>query len=878
MSEQAERYQQAMQYFEGKQIHVAPYCHPDYSWTHTRNWHISRYTLVLNEVCDLLERYPEYRYYVDCYASFIEPVLQRCPELAMRIQKYIDQGRFAVCGTYANVRPNMVDGEAFVRNMQIGRRAFNELWSGLDICVYADTADVCAGFSQLPQLLQQGGYRYLRFLRPGDVFTHKGVPWDHIYRGQDGSEVLVTLATICGFFIHRLVKPCFDEDIEASISALYENEFAADAPRFTSNIILKGHGVDDVRPMRAWDSPEWFDFPTQMEKWRKAGIDIRFSTPNDYFKALEQQRDRLTVVDKPVDIADVCFNVCLGGEQSLQHKRLYSAQHIVAAEKWNAAASLLGICEGSDHTPLWKENLFCSHHASQWAYKPDSADLHKRIDRVSDKADEERERTQRAMTAYMPFDLRKTAVVFNPFDKPIRRAVRLVITSPDPDKVRLCDGAGKPLAAQAVYPYCNGMKGTRVWEWDYLVALDIPANGYNCITVQNGCIDATEAFFRTLPAKKRRKKVQGSTFALQNDVLCLTFVDGALQSILRKDTGALLQGGSAFNGMRFHRFGNIDCGVVIKNIEGIEGVQWTHYTIDETGPVRFCATLYGKCGPHPIEQTVSLTQGCAEIDFETRADWRRCEGFMTVEMPCEQVETLYGGIPFGTEERRVDLEHYAAIRGKQIFDPVGILHRAIEGLFYAKDFAGCTVQGTSMALAAVTGDRYFTWDKEYKTLGHIVNYSVGDMADWMIPMNDIAFRSFGKHTFRHTLLVASGQQPHHVMQAWAEGLRAAATWVRPVCGSEQQRQTLPDTASLLHCDDERVRISAFYRDGEDTVLRVWEAAGETVQASIELPVSFASAQCVDLLGAEQPSQRCTLCGRVLQLTLSPHRVQTVRLR
>ena len=67
MNEQAERYQKAMQYFKGKQIHVAPYCHPDYSWTHTRNWHISRYTLVLNEVCDLMDRYPSYRYYVDYF-------------------------------------------------------------------------------------------------------------------------------------------------------------------------------------------------------------------------------------------------------------------------------------------------------------------------------------------------------------------------------------------------------------------------------------------------------------------------------------------------------------------------------------------------------------------------------------------------------------------------------------------------------------------------------------------------------------------------------------------------------------------------------------------------------------------------------------------
>ncbi|MBR7092184.1 MAG: hypothetical protein IKI50_03250, partial [Clostridia bacterium] len=438
-------FDQAMEYFKDKDIFVAPYCHPDYSWTHTRNWHISRYTLVLNEVCDLLDKYPEYRYYVDCYSSFIEPVLQRCPSLAARIQKYIDEGRFAVCGTYANIRPNMVDGEAMLRNMRIGRDCFEDLWKGLDICVYADTCDVCASHSQLPQLLQLGGYRYLRFLRPADVFIEKGVPWDHVYRGQDGTEILVTLATICGFFIYNLVKPCFQENIEDSIAALYTNEFAPDAPRFTSRNILKGDGVDDVRPFRAWDNPEWFDFPTQMEKWRQAGIHIHFATPNDYFKALEQDRDKLTLVDKPVDIADVCFNVSLGGEKSLQNKRLYSAQDIVAAEKWNAVGALLGCCEQRDYTPEWKENLFCSCHASQWSYREDNADLHKRLDRVITCTEAERQTVQRELTKFMPFDLRKTAVFFNPFDRPIRKAVRLIITSPDPDKLELCDGNGKTL-------------------------------------------------------------------------------------------------------------------------------------------------------------------------------------------------------------------------------------------------------------------------------------------------------------------------------------------------------------------------------------------------------------------------------------------------
>ncbi|MBR7092509.1 MAG: hypothetical protein IKI50_04915, partial [Clostridia bacterium] len=533
----------------------------------------------------------------------------------------------------------------------------------------------------------------------------------------------------------------------------------------------------------------------------------------------------------------------------------------------------LGCCEQRDYTPEWKENLFCSCHASQWSYREDNADLHKRIDRVITCTEAERQTVQRELTRLMPFDLRKTAVFFNPFDRPIRKAVRLIITSPDPDKLELCDGNGKTLLHQAVMPYRNG----KIWEWDYLVLLDLPACGYNSITIRNGDFQAVEKMEGDLPKAPRRRRTEGRAFSIENEYLRLQFEQGDLVSILCKDTGEELKGKTAFNMARFHKFGNIDAGVVIKNIEEIIDAHWDYYAVTETGPVRFAVTLYGKCGPHPVQQTISLTAGCRQVDFSTDADWKKCEGFMTLDVPCEQVETLYGGIPFGTEDRRVDLEHYAVIRGKQIFDPVGALHRAIAGLFYAKDFAGYTMQHTSLALAAVTGDRYFMWDKEYNTLGHIVQYTVGDMYDWMIPMNDIAFRSFGKHTFTHTLLVGRGEQPRYEMQAQAEAQRARIEYVRPACGTEQQQKTLPESASLLAAEDPRVRVSAFYGSNGKTLLRVWEAAGDTVKTAVQLPAAFQTVRRVDVTGRAQKGPAPRVKGRELTLTLRPHEVLTVEL-
>jgi hypothetical protein len=36
----------------GKEIHIIPYAHADFAWTHYRQWHVERYIFIINEVLD----------------------------------------------------------------------------------------------------------------------------------------------------------------------------------------------------------------------------------------------------------------------------------------------------------------------------------------------------------------------------------------------------------------------------------------------------------------------------------------------------------------------------------------------------------------------------------------------------------------------------------------------------------------------------------------------------------------------------------------------------------------------------------------------------------------------------------------------------------
>lgn len=250
---------------------------------------------------------------------------------------------------------------------------------------------------------------------------------------------------------------------------------------------------------------------------------------------------------------------------------------------------------------------------------------------------------------------------------------------------------------------------------------------------------------------------------------------------------------------------------------------------------------------------------------------------MMVSVPCDDVTSLYGGIPFGTEDRRVDLEMYDKTKGKELHDPIGTAHRTIGGLFYAKDFAGYTMKGLPLALAAKTGDRYFLYDQDTQEMGHIVNLTAGISYDWMERINKTAFTSNGPHTFHYTLIVGEAGDDRARMQQLSEGLRQIPAVVRPICGSAQE-QTLPATGSFLSVAEETVRISAFYRDAGETVLRIWEAAGKETVAHVALPADFTQVTATDFLSNPDTGVTPRLNGRSLTVTVRPHEILTLRLR
>ena len=185
------------------EIIVAPYCHADYAWTNTRAWHKCRYIKSFSDALDIMRTNPDFTYGIDNVIHNLIVFMENCPDRVAELRQRVSEGRMYVMnGGVSLARPNYVGDEAYIRNMTMGRRMFKELLGVTDSqSNMLFNADTTSGHSQMPQILKLGGHQYYSFQRPEFALDHKKIPKQFIWKGLDGSAVLVYRGHYGGFFL-----------------------------------------------------------------------------------------------------------------------------------------------------------------------------------------------------------------------------------------------------------------------------------------------------------------------------------------------------------------------------------------------------------------------------------------------------------------------------------------------------------------------------------------------------------------------------------------------------------------------------------------------------------------------------------------------------
>jgi hypothetical protein len=858
---------------QGKTIHVIPYMHADWAWCHTRIWHEIRYCTSIAENIEVCERMPDYRFYLDCWRTVMVPLLERRPDMVGALRRLIAAGKAAVCGTFSNVRPNMVDGEAFIRNMVIGRRLWQGLFPEAELSVHADAVDVALGHPQMPQLLTKAGYRYFRAGRPFDLLQRKGLPRSFTWQGLDGSRILTWGSVYGSFFMPENIGRIFVEDWTESVETAYELELRDVVETAVSRNLDIHQGCDDSLPLCGHNCDTPMPLPELMRRWNERETStMRFSTPIEFFRELEAEGVSPTVTGT-LDPCDVSYNVAWGGETGIVARRIQGSELLSAAERMTAGAHLAGAAGWQDTTELWKDNLTASAHATQWLFECDIAEISAYADRPITYAREQLRRVARSLVERIPLPGNAVITAFNPYGQDVIAPLVFTVTCGEIATLRLVDGEGRALPFQPVnsYEYTH-----TIWEYDVAVMLRIPAHGWNTVVAAAGRIDCRSSGEFMPPPKPTVLSVgEHPSFSLDAGRLRLDFERGNLVSVTDLERSSTVAPPSTipWNHVSYVHIdtsrGTLHCGPILAR----HSARWDRYSLVEQGPVRWLVRLWGSIGARRFLQEIRVHAGDNRIYFatETITD-EELEGYLTFGIP-GRGDTLQGGINFGMEKKAVLEELYFAHD-----DPGRDDHRLREGLFFAKDFAVYEHGFSRVMLAPKQGDRYFLFDKASGELAYIhLGTTKIDPEGWERNVNAAMLHAAGTHRFEDMIVIDSAERPAHESVNLAYAYRLDPILLRPVHRPDSST-LLELTGSLIRVDATNVQISAAIVEGDSLLVRLWESAGRPTETRLSLPRQTREARAEDFIGRPDPSARVSLDRGSVWVTLRPWEILTIRCR
>jgi hypothetical protein len=838
---------------------IVPYCHPDFSWTHHREWHQERYAVSTADALDLMREHPEFRFCMEPWIDHVEPFLERCPDRIEELRERLNSGEMGVKAfTLTSPRPVSAGDETFLRNMILGRKRYREFAPEADLSVMA-CPDVGLGHSQMPQVCALAGASMYRGWRSDSAFSALGVPRAFLWRGLDGTELITSRGCYGGLISSDLIPDDFLDRWKEVVERLFAGELAHALDCSQSKNWWLAQGMDDARPLRGWPRDKLLPLIAFVRAWnQREPSRMMFATPNEFCARLE--RERLPVWEGVVDQVDVSYNAGWHGNRGLWRLRQQLDTAMVIAER---ACALANLEEGDAASAerleeLWTETVRVASHAQQWVFEKDWEWL---LSRARYALREINEATEQAVASMAGVGrgagAARPLVLFNPLPYAREETIEVPWVQPRQDagghRVIDAEGNGVPLQL--------GEQAGQTWgdcivEAPLIFTAEVPAMGCAVYQVE----DAPLAETRAAPEHD----------ILDNGALRVRLDGRGLQEITDLKTGLSWSAprGSAIGDCRLHEMGPgvLHIGAITGVLSGRRGSgRWVL-----TGPLRWVYRWECEFHGHRVRQDVTLDAGCCHIDFYTRVFCAGANGFFALCFDLPIRGAMHVDIPFGVEPRDLTNEPYAMTM------PPGHnnIERHREHQFWARSWASVTDGDQGIALVTVDGDRYWTFDAKTGELRHILFTPLEDVdSGWeaWVPKDRLAL---GWHDFRHRLIFHDGDWRAADLCGMSDRLRVPLQAVKPIGpGSEP----LVEQVDQLRIAPASVRLSAFYEADVGYVLRAYESAGEATEAQVELPAEFADAERTDF-NLDPLDLPVELLGRELQFPLEPWEIATVVLQ
>jgi len=898
---------EARRMLAGHTIWLWHYLHADWQWEQSRAWHEDRYALAVSEALDLMQHDPEFMYFFDTASEFYEPVARKLGNRLEELKQRVREGRVRIVSAQvANCRPNQVGDETYLRNLQIGRAFFEAELPPIDLSLF-HSVDIAIGHSQMPQILKLAGFKYYRAWRPHGPMNAMGIPQQFHWEGPDGSRILVTRGIYGGFWQGERLPDAqsTNEEWDAGIAQVFDQQFRDQllCDRSLSGQLWMTQGMDDARPLRGSAGDVPVNLLEFLAEWRRReSVPIRWCTPLEFSQAVAQHAEKLPIVRGVLDGCDCGYQAAFGGANGLWRWRQMNDRRLLRAEWWTSFASRYSHCEAKpvqwtaaaasvgfpsareELTRFWRQHLTYQAHAQEAAFRDDLAYLTSLARDVQFHAERIEREALAAIVRAAGGGEHTTQYLFNPHPWSVVADVELYHPCPAAgvESLEVVDDSGQRLPQQRLSEFRHPRYAGSLNDQRRLVRVTLPPMGYRQVTiVERATPDSTPLG----QPPKDGVLVAKSYFSMnvgQNKTwpeageLRLVYRGHALREVHDRGSGAIYfaRDGSPWPDLVFHVLDNQDWlsgGPELRRERfQPQESQWLH-----CGPLRWQHCSQGTLGPYRAEMHTIATDRGRELQLMVRLEghWEEAPltGFVTLLGDVEAGGQITVDVPFGVESRDPDHDIYVHNVPQKDLGIADMFERLRPGFFWGRSWADWSGRGHGLTWISADGNYY--WFKEPGALGHVLLRCLRRIPGTWETFTADAWSGSGVHTFAYALRFHSGDWREADPQHRSAELRHPPAVVRADC---VHKGSLPISHSFLSLSGPAL-LSTCYREGEATVVRLYEHEGRGGEAILRLDWSPAAAQAVDLLG--QPVEVPTrVLAQEVHVTLRPWQIITLVLQ
>jgi alpha-mannosidase len=838
--------------------------HQDIAWMDTPEQCIKdRDEKIITPALALIKENPSYRFDLEDVLELRE-FIGRHPDRKAEVGKYIAEGRLGIGASYNMPYEDLTSGEMLVRQFYAGKRWLRANFPGSDASVYWNP-DVPGRAGQMPQIMTKAGVPSLVLSR-----QEKGL---YTWKSWDSSSITVFSPAHYALFIERSLGKPFPE--AAGYLASFSRDWATGIPNGSSAIPVLSMS-DMSAPinydafMHTWNSLASITSESGKEVALKVP-QLQYATAAEWLAQVAREKRSFPVVrgERP--------NIWLYIHGPTHHRAIDAKReadtYLTAAETFSTIDALLDRSfahyPAARLTEAWEAQIYPDH---GWGGKNGDVTDSTFLGKYTFARDAARGIYDEA-TARIARKIGKDAkggiplVVFNRLGWKRSGPVTCTVTAARGQlkhglALRGQGGIEVPVQILSLERHPDGsIRSAEI----VFIAMNVPSVGYARYTVVPGKANQASAATGAAPA------------VLENPYYRVALAPGGIRQItdvmLKRDLFAA----SKFQGAELFTMQSIgeDAGEwadpQYPTLEGFDqvGSHAPAWQLVEQGPIRQVVELRQPIEHVTVVQRITLYRNLKQVDLETKLlgfDGTHYREFrlafpVNVRKPVLSYEAPFETVEIGRDEMR-------GAPGERYTSPApGVRPRAIQNWIDASDDG---IGVTFSSSVSVWDYKNPTDSTDASTFLQPILLASRKSCNW----EGNWYPQGGDHDFRFSL---TSHQP-----GWRNGRRfgtEANTPLTAVVGEAgPARGGLPSLKSFLAIDADNVVFSTLKKaeEGDDLVLRVYEADRKSTTAKVALPVEARGVVSTNII--EDPGTDLGQGGSTVALKVGHQAIETYRIR